>query len=39
MGIIGSVCDGLDSCVVLDLGQTYVSEAALQTLLDKVLSG
>ena len=38
MGIIGSMCDGLDNCIVLDMGQTYVSEGALQTLLDKVFS-
>lgn len=38
MGMHDGIHDGLDSCVVLDLGKTYMSEAHLQTLLDEVLS-
>lgn len=30
------VCDGLNSCIVLDMAQTPLSDAGLQNLLDGV---
>ena len=36
MLIDDGICDGLDSCVALDLGHNNISDDGLQTLLDKV---
>ena len=36
MAIDDGICDGLDSCVALDLGHNRISDDGLRTLLDKV---
>lgn len=38
MQIDDALCNGLDSCVALDLANTPVSDAGLQSLLAKVCS-